>query len=72
MKWIGSNIKVAGEGKLRHKKYGWMYAIKRGDRGKNLVFSDDMPPVQHREFFFLSQRNEGFQLTNWPEASLSL
>jgi hypothetical protein len=54
---------VAGEGKLRHKRRG---AIRRGDRGKNLVFFDDMPD------FFLSQRNEEFQLTNQSEASMRL
>ena len=42
---------MAGEGKLRHKRSGWMQAIRRGDRGKNLVFFDDMSPLQHREIF---------------------
>ena len=49
---------MAGEGKLRHKRHGWMQAIRRGDSGKNLVFFDDMPD------FFLPQRNVEFQLTN--------
>ena len=38
MKQIGWNIEVAGEGQLRHKRHGWMQAVRRGDRGKNLVF----------------------------------
>jgi hypothetical protein len=59
-------IKVAGEGKLRHQRCGWLQAIRRGDKGKNLVFFNDMSHLYNTGSHFLSQCNEGFQLTNFP------
>ena len=35
-----------------------MQAIRRGDRGKNLVFFDDMSPLQHRKILSFPVQRE--------------